>query len=144
MNHRQSFRTLLRLSERKFWSIVFPKYCSQSRLHNSLTVELEWRSVNSQPWRFTPNSLSLPHAQSSSVCLCSWVYVVCVCFLLYLSVYLCLARCVCSVLWRGACLVCSIFISPFNFKTYYYMNVVVHIILCIWLYLFCHFIWTQS
>jgi len=36
--------------ERNFCSIVFPKYSSQSRLHNSLTVEWERRSVNPQPW----------------------------------------------------------------------------------------------
>jgi len=50
-------------------SIVFPKYSSQRRLHNSLTVEWERRSVNPQPWRSTNNSLGLPHAQSLSVCL---------------------------------------------------------------------------
>jgi len=124
------------------WNFVH--FCSPniplSCLHNNLTVEWERRSVNPQPWHFTNNILGLSHAQSFSVCLCSWVYVVCVCFLLYLSVYLCLVRCVLSVLWRGACLVfCFIFISPFfNFKTHNYMNVVVLITLCIWLYLFHH------
>jgi len=56
-------------SSRNFCSIVFPKYCSQRRLHNSLTVEWERRSVNPQLWRFTNNNLGLPHAPSLSVCL---------------------------------------------------------------------------
>jgi len=33
------------------------------------SAELLIRSVNSQPWRFTNNSLGLPHAPSLSVCL---------------------------------------------------------------------------
>jgi len=32
-------------------------------------AELLIRSVNPQPWRFTNNSLGLPHAPSLSVCL---------------------------------------------------------------------------
>jgi len=75
-------------------------------------------SVNHQPSRFTTNSLGLPHAQSFSVCLSSCTYVVCVCSLLYLSVYLCFAHCVFSVLFH---------ISFPNFKTYIYMTVVVPI-----------------
>jgi len=71
-----------------------PKYSSQSRFHNSLTVEWERRSVNPLPWRFTNNSLGLLHAQSFSIYLSSSAYVVCACFLLYLAVYLCFARCV--------------------------------------------------
>ena len=51
-------------------------------------------SVNPQPWQFTNNSLGLPHAHSLSVCLFLWVCVVCVCFLLFLSFYLCCKRCV--------------------------------------------------
>jgi len=50
-------------------------------------------SVNPQPWRFTNDSLGLPHAPSLSVCLFLWVCVMCVCFLLYLSFYLCCTRC---------------------------------------------------
>jgi len=57
------------------------------------------RSVNSQPWRFTNNSLGLPYAHSLSVCLYLWVCVVCACFLLYLSVYLRWARGVFCVLF---------------------------------------------
>jgi len=53
-----------------------------------------FRSVNPQPWHFTNNSLSLPHAHFLSVCLFLSVCVVCVCFLLYLSFYLCFASCV--------------------------------------------------
>jgi len=41
--------------------------------------------VNSQPCRFTSNSLGFPPAHSLSVCLFLWVCVVCVCFLLYPS-----------------------------------------------------------
>jgi len=55
-------------------------------------------SVNPQPWRFTNNSLGLPDAPFLSVCLFPWVWVVCVCFLPYLSFYLCCARCVFCVL----------------------------------------------
>jgi len=44
--------------------------------------------------------LGLPHAHSFSVCLFLWVCVVCVCFLLYMSVYLCAARCVFRVLFH--------------------------------------------
>jgi len=47
-------------------------------------------------WRFTNNSLCLPHAPSLSVCLFLWVCVVCVCFLLYLSLYPgCVVRAAC-------------------------------------------------
>jgi len=53
--------------------------------------------VNPQPWRSTKNSLGLPHAHSFSVGLFSWVCVVCVSFLLYLSFYLCCERCVVCV-----------------------------------------------
>jgi len=68
--------------------------------HNLLDVSFELWSVNFQPWHFTNNSLGLPHAHSLSVCLCLWVCVVCVCcFLLYLSFYLCCARCVFWVLF---------------------------------------------
>ena len=88
--------------------------------HNMLDVSFELRSVNPQPWRFTNNSFGLPHAQSFSVCLSSWVYIVCICFLLYLSVYLCFARCACCVLLH-------IHFTFFNFKTWTYINVVVHI-----------------
>ena len=35
------------------------------------------QSVNPQPWRFTNNSLGLPHAHSLSVCLFLWDCVVC-------------------------------------------------------------------
>ena len=58
---------------RNFCSIVFPKYSSQSRARarTSLTAEWALRSVNPQPWRFTNNSLGVPHAQSFSVCLSS-------------------------------------------------------------------------
>jgi len=72
--------------------IVFPK--SQRFVRTSLTVAWALRGVNPQPWRFTNNSLGLPPAHSFSVCLFSWVCVVCVYFLLYLSFYLCCERCV--------------------------------------------------
>jgi len=65
---------------------------------------LHYASVNLQSWCFTNNSLGLPHAQSFSVCLSSWVCVVCVCFFLYVPVHLRFARCVFIVL----------FISPFS------------------------------
>jgi len=73
--------------------------------------------------------IGLPHAQSFSVCLSSWIYVVCKCVLLYLSVYLCFARCMFSVLLH-------IHFTFFNFKKHIYMNFVVHITLFIWLCLF--------
>ena len=79
---------------------MFPKYSSQRCLHNSLTVDWERRSVNPLPWRFTNKSLGLPHAPSLSVCLFLWVCVLCVCFLLYLSFYLCCARCIFCVLFH--------------------------------------------
>ena len=50
---------------------------------------LHYPSVNPQPWRFTNNSLSLPHKHSFSVCPFLWIYVMCVYFLLCLSFYLC-------------------------------------------------------
>jgi len=49
--------------------------------------------------RFTNNSLGLDHAHSLSVCLFLWVCVVCVCFLIYLSFYLCCAPYVFCVLF---------------------------------------------
>jgi len=42
---------------------------SQSIIHTGLTAAWAQSSVNPQPWRFTNNSLSLPHAPSLSVCL---------------------------------------------------------------------------
>ena len=90
--HNHTLRTAW--NKKNFCSIVWPKYSSLSRLHNSLTVEWERMSVNPQPCRFTNNSLSLPHTQSFSVYLSSWTYVVCACFLLHLAVYLCFVRCV--------------------------------------------------
>ena len=57
-------------------------------------------SVNAQPWRFTNNSLGLPHAHFFSIYLFLCVWFGCVCFLLYLSVYLCCARCVFRVLFH--------------------------------------------
>jgi len=71
-------------------------YSSQSHRQGSCIVGVP--SVNLWPWRFTNNSLGLPHAHSLSVCLHLWVCVVCIWFLLYLSVYLCCARCVFCVL----------------------------------------------
>jgi len=85
---------------RHFCSIVFPKYSSQSMIHTGLTTGWALSSVNHQPWRFTNNSLGLPHTHSLSVCLFSLVCVVCVCFLLCLSVYLCFARCVYYILFH--------------------------------------------
>jgi len=82
-----------------------------------ILLHLEWQSVVLQsPKRLTPSwsaecesqtlalyqyydSLSLPHAHSLSVCLYLWVYVVCVWFLLYLSLYLYCASCVFCVLF---------------------------------------------
>jgi len=114
-------------SARNFCSIVFPKISSHSPWQGSHLVGVP--SVSSQPWRFTNNSLSLPPAYSFSVCLSSWVCVVCTCFLLYLSVYPCFARCLFSV-WFHTHFTFS------NFKIYIYMTVVVHITLVICLYLF--------
>ena len=91
-------------------------------------------SVNLQPWRFTHNSLGLPHTQSLCVCLSLWVYVVSVCFLLYLAVYLCFERCVFNVLL-------DIHWKFFIFKNYIYINGVAHIILLVWLYLFHQHFW---
>jgi len=59
-----------------------------------VVITLTLRRVNPQPWRFTNNNLGLPHVHSLFVGLFPWICVVCVCFLLYLSVYLCCARCV--------------------------------------------------
>ena len=50
-------------------------------------AEMVIRIVNPQTWRFNNNSLGLPHAQSFSVCMSSWVCFVRVCFLFYLSDY---------------------------------------------------------
>jgi len=55
-------------------------------------------SVNSQPWRCASNSLGIPYTPSLPVCLFPWACVVYVCFLLYLSVSLCVARCLFGVL----------------------------------------------
>jgi len=85
-------------SERNFCLIAFPKYSSQSNQHGSRLVWVP--SLNPEPWLFTNNSLGLPRAQSLSVCLFFWAYVVCVYFLLYLSVYLCFARCAFSTLFH--------------------------------------------
>jgi len=64
---------------------IVSKYFSQSIIHTRLTAAWALSSMNPQPWRFTNNSLGLPHAPSLSVCLFLWVCVVCVCFLLCLS-----------------------------------------------------------
>jgi len=61
-------------------------------------AELVIRGANPQPWHFTHDSLGLPHADSLSVCLFLWVCVVCVWFLVFLSFYLCFARCVLCVI----------------------------------------------
>ena len=71
---------------------------------------VEVLSVNPKPWRFTNNNLGLPHAHSLSVCLYLWVCVLCVCFLLYLSFYLCCVRCVFCVLF---CIHCHLFVFFF-------------------------------
>jgi len=79
-------------------------------------VKFLLQSVNPQPWRFTNNSLGLPHAPALSVYLFPWVCVVYVCYLLYLSFYLC---CV------AACFVfCSIFLAAFvsSFIFFYKIN----------------------
>jgi len=76
---------------------IVSQYSSQSCIHTGLTAAWARRSVNPQPWRFTNNSLGLPHAHSFSVCLFSCVCVMCVWFLLYLSFYLCCERCVVCV-----------------------------------------------
>jgi len=70
------FKTTERKKERK-------KFLSKKLLHD-----------------LTNHSLSLPHAHSLSVCLFLLVCVICVCFLLYLSVYLCFARCVFCVVFH--------------------------------------------
>jgi len=56
-----------------------------------------WMSrLNFRVWILNPGALPIspPHAPSLSVCLFLWVCVVCVCFLLYLSLYMCFASCV--------------------------------------------------
>jgi len=77
----------------KFWFISVPQiFLSESCGFVSCSVCLQ--SVNPQSWHFTNNSLGLPLAYSLSVCLFLWICVVCVCFLLYLSFYMCCERCV--------------------------------------------------
>jgi len=82
--------------------IFFVQLCAQ---HIPLRETSAWpnrcvafRSVNPQPWRFTKNSLGLPHAHSLSICLFLWICVACVSCLLFLSFYLCFVRCVFCVI----------------------------------------------
>jgi len=116
------------------------KFITKGWLHNwrhfMLEVKFPSPSANSQPWRFTNNSLGLPLAHSLSVRLFLWVCVVCVCFLLYLSFYLCCVRCVFCVLFyiyrhlllfiRMTLLIClsffSICMSIILIPTYVYIN----------------------
>jgi len=109
-------------------SILSPNITLRGGPACQLDCELVLPSVNPQPWRSTNNSLGLPHAHSLSVCLFPWVYVVCVCFLLYLPVYLGFTRYVFSVPLH-------IHLTFLNFKTYIDMNVVLHITLFVWFYL---------
>jgi len=78
--------------------VLVQSYSSQSHRQGSRLLGVP--SVNPQPWRFTNNSLGLPHAHSFFVCLSIWVCVVCVWFLLYLYVYMSFARCVFRVLFH--------------------------------------------
>ena len=75
-------------------AIFLSELCLQHWWHYMSEVQFLIQSVNPQPCHFTNNSLSLPHAPSLSVCLFLWVCVVCVSCPLYLSFYLCYARCV--------------------------------------------------
>jgi len=76
-------------------------------------------SVNPQPWRFTNNSLGLPHAHSICVCLSSWVCFVFVCFLLYLSVCLC-----------HGCLLCVPCFVPSSFPSHLFQFQNIHLYDC--------------
>jgi len=57
------------------YNVSAPLNSSQSHWQGSRLVGVP--SVNPQPWRFTYNSLGLPHAPSFPVCLFLWVCVVC-------------------------------------------------------------------
>jgi len=81
--------------------IFLSELCLHHWWHYMSEVKFSLQSVNSQSWRFTNNILGLPHAPSLSVCLFLWVCVECVYFLLYLSFYLCCARC---VFWVRFCI----------------------------------------
>ena len=88
-------------------------------------------SLNPQPWRFTNNSFGLPHAHFLFVCLSLWVCVVCVCFLLYLSVYslsICVAHSVCFEFC------CMFMTNCFQFQNLHVYHTAVHIPLLIFLY----------
>ena len=104
---------------------------SQSKINTSLTAAWALSSVNPQPWRFTNNSLGLPHAHSLSICLLLWVCVVCVCFILYLSSYLCCARCVFCVLFyiHNLPFVCILLFPANPIDTYVLVPIDVHIAL---------------
>ena len=97
---------ILHTACQNFWFNSVPQIFLSERVLRTPVRESALPECESPPWRFTNNSLGLPLAHSFSVCLSSWVYVVCVCLLLYLSIYLCFARCVFSVL--------LIFIVPFS------------------------------
>ena len=68
-------------------------------------------SFNSQPWRFTNNSLGLPRAHSLSDCLSLWVCVVCLCFF-----STCVSTCVTSAAWF---VFGFVFITTFLFSVFF-------------------------
>ena len=83
------------------WPNVFPSNLFHSRAETpELLGRISTSELDAQPWCFTNNSLGLPYAHFFSVCLFLRVCVVCVCFLLYMSFYLCSARYVCRVLFH--------------------------------------------
>ena len=103
---------------------LLPWNSSQRSVRTRLIVAWALQSVNPQPWRFTNNSLGLPHAPSLSVCLFLWVCVVCVCFLLYRFFYLFCARC---VFWVRFCIHNHLFVFFLLFLEIYYTYVTVPI-----------------
>jgi len=86
--------------------------------------------LDPQPWCFTDISLGLPHAHSFSICLFSGVCVVCVCFLLYVSIYLCFAHCVFSCLFHiHYHFVCFCFVCVFSNSICTYVTVPIDILI---------------
>jgi len=70
------------------------------------------QSINPQPWRFTNDSLGLPHAHSMSVCLFLWVSVVCDAFF---------STCLSTCFAHAACFVFgSVFITTFWYSFFFF------------------------
>jgi len=112
---------------------IFMSSQVQSRAEFMIPEFLGWISaweLDPQPWRFTDISLGLPHAHSFLICLFPWVYVVCVvCFLLYVSVYLCFARCVFSGLFHIHYHFFCFFVCVFPNSIYTYVMVPIDILI---------------